>query len=183
MPPKSKETVYLKRIIGDSTSTVEINEKVLFDLLSKYNELWNDMTETLIYPLMPDPPYCGPLNLSIVPDSTENNRVANVRGFTNEMKVFQSFKNQPKPLKLFSGVKIKGAKLLALASVFGVQSLDLSDIREAKKQISGKEIGKKEDFEIEMDLVAISNKAIYITEIKSDSTEATILVKKQVFKN
>ncbi len=99
-----------------------------------------------------------------------------MRGFTNEMKVLQAFKNQSKPLKLFSGVKIKGTKLLALASVFGFQSLDLSDIREAKKQISGKEVSKNDDFEIEMDLVSVSNKAIYITEIKSNSTEHSIWV-------
>ena len=176
MPPKGKATIYLKRLTGDSTNTVEMDEKVLFDLLSKYNDFWNDMTKTLVFPLLSDPSYCGPLGLSIVLDSTENNRLANVRGFTNEMKVLQVFKDQPKPFKLFSGVKIKGAKLFALASVFGIQAPDLSDIREAKKQISGKAISAKEDFEIEMDLIAISHSFISLIEIKSDSTEHTILV-------
>jgi hypothetical protein len=60
--------------------------------------------------------------------------------------------------------------------VFGTPAPDLSDIREAKKAISGKAISCKEDFEIEIDLVAISADDICIAEIKSDSTLQTIWV-------
>jgi hypothetical protein len=176
---KSKNGVYLKRVNGESSNEGSMTKEILFEILTQYNQTWDDKTKTLVYPLMPDPPYCGPLGLSIVSDSTENKRIANLRGFTNEMKVLHGFKDQTKPYKLFSGIKIKGAKLNALASVFGYQGLDLSDIREVKKSISGKAISAKDDFEIEMDLVAIGNQSIHIIEIKSDSTEHTIWVSKQ----
>ena len=177
----NKNSVFLKRVNGHSSNEEPMTKEVLFGLLSSYNDAWNDKTKALVHPLMPDPPYPGPLGLSIVNESTERNRVNNVRGFTNEMIVLEALKNQPNPLKIFSGIKIKGAKLLALASVFGSPAPDLSDIRDTKKQISGKAISAKDDFEIEMDLVAVSCNSICIIEIKSDSTEHTIWVKKPLY--
>jgi hypothetical protein len=109
MKKTSKNRVFLKRINGDSSLEEVMTEEVLFGLLSSYNEAWNDKTKSLVYPLISDPPYPGPLGLSGVNEATERNRVGNVRGFTNEMKVLEAFKNQPNPHKIFSGVKIKGA--------------------------------------------------------------------------
>ncbi len=59
---KSKNSVYLKRVNSDSSNDGEMTKDILFELLANYNHIWDDKTKTLIYPIMPDPPYCDLLD-------------------------------------------------------------------------------------------------------------------------
>jgi hypothetical protein len=169
--PKSEECVYLRRV-GETGCDSKLTEQSFNDLLKSCNQRCFDEEETLVFPLFPKLKYDGPTGLEAVPEKTDREKVGNVIGDSNELKVLRMFEtvSQSKSLglKLFPGIEFTQTKLELLASGFGIKLPDEEVLRKLFPV-------KKMDM-VETDLICVYKGAICLLEVKSNSRPETLWV-------
>jgi hypothetical protein len=169
MASSNRKCVFLKRVKEKSAHS-ELTEQSFNELLESCNEHFLSEEETLVFPLFPKLQYDGPTGLKEVPEKIDREKVSNVIGDSNELKVLRMFeeasRSQNLGLKLFPGIKFDQKKLELLTSSFDMQPPD---------QIFLKEMFPNNTV-IEADLICIYKGAICLLEVKSNSRPETLWV-------
>jgi hypothetical protein len=192
--PKNEECVYLRRV-NESGDHSKLTEQSFNDLLKSCNEHCFNEDETLVFPLFPNLHYDGPTGLNAVPEKTDQEKVGNVIGDSNELKVLRTFEEVSRSknlgLKLFPGIIFDRTKLELLAKSFKNTNQNLDQNKECIEKCVGNNDNKviktyniktpDEDFlkkhfpikkkmdNIETDLICIYKGAICLLEVKSNS--------------
>jgi hypothetical protein len=169
MASSNRKCVFLKRV-GETGVHSKLTEQSFNDLLEICNEHCLSEKETLVFPLFPKLQYDGPTGLNEVAEKIDREKVGNVIGDSNELKVLRMFeevsRSQNLGLKLFPGIKFDQKKLEVLASSFDIQPPDKNFFKE---MFPNKRV-------IEADLICIYKGAICLLEVKSNSRPETIWV-------
>lgn len=166
---KNKKCVFLRRVekTGDHS---KLTEQSFNDLLESCNEHCFNEGETLVFPLFPKLQYDGPTGLNEVPEKTDKEKMGNVIGDSNELKVLRTFEtvSQSKRLglKLFPGIEFNQTKLELLASSFDIKPPDKDFL---KNNFPNNKV-------IETDLICVYKGAICLLEVKSNSNPETLWV-------
>jgi hypothetical protein len=140
-------TSWFRRSGGDP---VLVTKETIFERLSLNFPEWKN--RTVIFPVLPDLRYDGPVGFPGVPEQVELNHQNDIRGQNNEVKVLKIYQkhslSQNLNWKIFHGVHVSPPKMRALCDAFQ------SDLEISPEQL-------------EIDIVAVDRSSIYLMEVKS----------------
>jgi hypothetical protein len=149
------------RLKQSGGGSVPITKEVIFERLETYFPDWKN--KTIVVPIIPDLKYEGPIGFPGVLPKIEETHKGLVKGQNNEakvLKVFETFsRSHKKALKIFHDLHSNKTKMKALRNAFGFDS------------------SSAEDFDLEIDVLAVGKVSICLVEVKSSISYASKAIK------
>ena len=147
----SRDAPGVSKLKKSGGGSVDITKEVILERLQTYYPDWK--TKTIVVPRIPDLKYEGPIGLPGVEPEIEKTHQGFVTGQNNEAKVLQMFEtfseSEKKSLKIFHDLQSNKPKMKALRNAFDFDSTF------------------SEDFELEIDVLAVGKFSICLLEVKS----------------